>query len=184
MAEWTDDTRSEGHELAKFERKDLTNSKDFTRELHDIDGNQTLTLMDKYRYKKQLMRAVYTAKQQEISHHLDSFESYLMARKDVVEKSIALEAQKAITVLEKEQLEMMKELGLSHSEEISNTLIKAGNMLTAKLQEIEESSMKPEIKKMTLSHVRTVWEKTNQRIMQSVDTYIDDLYEKERKRGG
>lgn len=80
-------------------------------------------------------------------------------------KSITLEAQKAITVLEKEQLEMMKELGLSHSEEI------------------EESSMKPEIKKMTLSHVRTVWDKTNQRIMQSVDTYIDDLYEKERKRG-
>lgn len=128
------------------------------------------------------MRAVYQAKQMEISHHLDSFENYLLARKDVEEKSIALEAQKAITVLEKEQLEMMKELGLSHSDEISDTLIKAGNMLTSKLQEVEESSMKDDIKKMTLDHVRRVWEKTNERIMQSVDTYIDDLYEKEKKR--
>ena len=55
-------------------------------------------------------------------------------------------------------------------------------MLTNKLQEIEHSEMTDEIKKMTLDHVRRVWEKTNERIMQSVDTYIDDLYEKEKKR--
>jgi hypothetical protein len=182
MSGWTSNEPAERKELERYTPRDLTDSRDFTQELHSIDNNQTLTLMDKYRYKKQLMRAVYQAKQMEISHHLDSFENYLLARKDVEEKSIALEAQKAITVLEKQQLEMMKELGLSHSDEISDTLIKAGTMLTTKLQEIEESSMKDDIKKMTLDHVRRVWEKTNERIMQSVDTYIDDLYEKEKKR--
>lgn len=184
MSSWTNPDSSERTELERYTPRDLTDSKDFTRELHSIDNNQTLTLVDKYRYKKQLMRAVYHAKQKEISHHLDSFENYLLARKDVEEKSIALEAQKAITILEKEQLEMMKDLGLSHSDEISDTLIKAGNMLTNKLEEIEQSTMKEDIKKMTLDHVRRVWEKTNERIMQSVDTYIDDLYEKEKKRSG
>ncbi|MFP4613817.1 MAG: hypothetical protein ACLFM5_10525 [Spirochaetaceae bacterium] len=182
MSGWTNNEPTERKELERYTPRDLTDSKDFTRELHSIDSNQTLTLLDKYRYKKQLMRAVYQAKQMEIRHHLDSFENYLLARKDVEEKSIALEAQKAITVLEKEQLEMMKELGLSHSDEISDTLIKAGTMLTNKLEEIEKSEMKDDIKKMTLDHVRRVWEKTNERIMQSVDTYIDDLYEKEKKR--
>lgn len=182
MSGWSNDNSMERKDISRYAPRDLTDSKDFTRELHAIDSNQTLTLLDKYKYKKQLMRAVFQAKQREIEHHLDSFENYLMARKDVEEKSIALEAQKAITGLEKEQLEMMKELGLSHSEEISNTLIKAGNMLTAKLREIEESNMKDEIKKSTLEYVRRVWDKTNERIMQSVDTYIDALYEKERKR--
>jgi gas vesicle protein len=84
--------------------------------------------------------------------------------------------------LEKDQLQMMKEIGLSHSGEISDTLIKAGNMLTVKLQEIENSTMLPEIKKMTLENVRKVWDKTSNRIMESVDTYMDELYEKERRR--
>jgi hypothetical protein len=42
--------------------------------------------------------------------------------------------------------------------------------------------MKDDIKKMTLDHVRRVWEKTNERTMQSVETHIDDFYEKEKKR--
>lgn len=181
MNSWTNE-KSETRDVDRYTPKDLTNSKDFTRELHNIDSNQTLTMLDKYKYKKQLMRAVFTAKQKEIAHHLDSFENYLMARKDVEGKSITLEAQKAIMILEKEQLQMMKEMGLSHSEEISNTLIKAGNMLTAKLQEVEESSMVPEIKGMTLKNIRRVWDKTSQRILESVDTYIDELYEKEKGR--
>jgi hypothetical protein len=168
--------------LEKYSPKDLTNTRDFTREVRRIDTDQTLTAMDKYRYKKQLMRAVFMAKQKEIGHHLDSFENYLLARKDVEAKTITLEAQKAIMYLEKEQLQMMKEIGLAHSEEISNTLIKAGTMLTSKLEEIEESGMLPEIKTLTLKNVRLVWEKTNARIMESVDTYMDELYEKERKR--
>lgn len=183
MAGWNSQDGNDQKELARYAPRDLTDSKDFARDLRAIDSDETLTQVDKYRYKKQLMRAVYQAKQLEIRHHLDSYENYLLARKDVEEKSIALEAQKAITLLEKEQLEMMKELGLSHSEEISNTLIKAGNMLTGKLEEVEQSKMTPEIKKETLRHVRKVWEKTNERIMQSVDTYIDELYEKEQRRG-
>jgi len=169
--------------LERYEPKDLTNSREFTRELHSINSNQTLSTLDKYRYKKQLMRSVFLAKQKEISHHLDSFENYLLARTDVEAKSITLEAQKAIMVLEKEQLEMMKAMGLSHSEEISNTLIKAGNLLTSKLKDVEDSEMDPEIKIMTTRHIRQVWEKTNSRILESVDTYMDELYEKERGRG-
>lgn len=84
--------------------------------------------------------------------------------------------------LEKAQLEMMKEMGLSHSEEISDTLIKAGMMLTAKLEEIERSNIQKDIKTMTLRNVRHVWDKTNARIMESVDTYMDELYEKEKHR--
>jgi hypothetical protein len=184
MNTWTGSESSEGssRDISRYVPKDLTNSADFTRELNAIDSNQTMTPMDKYRYKKQLMRAVSTAKQKEINHHLESFEYYLMARKDVEAKSITLEAQKAIMALEKDQLQMMKEIGLSHSDEISTTLIKAGNMLTSKLHEIEESTMLPEIKKTTLENVRKVWEKTNKRIMESVDTYIDELYEKEQRR--
>lgn len=185
MGGWSKDQKEQdldGGTLERYTPKDLTNSRDFTRELRDIDTNQTLTAVDKHRYRKQLMRAVFFAKQKEISHHLDSYENYLLARKDVESKTITLEAQKAIMVLEQQQLEMMKEMGLNHSEEISDTLIKAGNLLTSKLQQIEESSMLPEIKKMTLKNVRHVWEQTNQRIMDSVDTYMDELYEKERTR--
>ena len=56
-------------------------------------------------------------------------------------------------------------------------------MLTNKLREVEESDMLPEIKNMTLKSVRRVWEKTNDRVLASVDTYMDELYEKERNRG-
>ena len=42
--------------------------------------------------------------------------------------------------------------------------------------------MLPEIKQMTLKNVRHVWNKTNTRIMESVDTYMDELYEKEKGR--
>jgi hypothetical protein len=185
MATWTngqENANMNENALQKYAPRDLTDNRDFSRELRDIDSNQTLTMLDKFRYKKQLMRAVFTAKQKEISHHLDSFENYLLARKDVESKTITLEAQKAIMVLEQQQLEMMKEMGLSHSNEISDTLIKSGNMLTGKIEEIEESSMLPEIKSMTLKSVRHVWEQTNKRILESVDTYMDELYEKERTR--
>jgi len=185
MGNWTQEEHEKTKDIVEMERytpKDLTNSKEFTRELHNIETNQTLSVLDKYRYKKQLMRAVYLAKQKEISHHLESFETYLLARKDVEGKSITLEAQKAIMVLEEEQLRMMKEMGLSHTEEISSTLIKAGHMLTEKLAEIEESEMRPEIKKMTFNNVRRVWEKTNRRILASVDSYMDELYEKEKNK--
>ncbi len=177
-----ENTREEHSELARYAPKDLTNRQDFTRELHNIESDQTLTSLDKHRYKKQLMRAVFTAKQKEITHHLESYENYLLARKDVEAKAITLEAQKAIMSLEKEQLEMMKEIGLSHSEEISNTLIKAGRMLTAKLHEVENSEMLADIKQLTFRNVKQVWDKTNARIMESVDTYMDELYEKERTR--
>ena len=185
MGTWTHDNRPEANEdaaLARYTPKDLTNARDFTRELHSIDTNQTLTALDKYRYRKQLMRSVFAAKQKEIAHHLDSYENYLLARKDVESKTITLEAQKAIQRLEQEQLQMMKEIGLAHTNEISDTLIKSGTMLTAKLDEIESSGMLPEIKQMTLTNVRHVWNKTNTRIMESVDTYMDELYEKEKGR--
>ena len=165
--------------LEKYTPRNLTNQKDFARELQSIDNNQTLTIMDKYKSKKQLMRAVYSAKQDEINHHIDSFQNYLLARKDVESKTIALEAQKAIMILEKDQLQLMKDIGLSHSDEISNTLIKAGTMLTEKLRQVEEAVIEPDIKKMTMENIRTVWTKTNMRIMENVDTYMDELQEKE-----
>jgi len=182
MGTWNEKGQQESgnRALERYERKDLTDDRQFTRELHAINTNQTLTALDKYKYKKQLMRTVFIAKQQEINHHLESFENYLLARKDVEAKSITLEAQKAIMVLESQQLEMMKAMGLSHSDEISETLIKAGNMLTDKLSKVEVSDMAPEIKVSTIKHIRQVWEKTNTRIMESVDTYMDELYEKER----
>ncbi|TVR90498.1 MAG: hypothetical protein EA428_08295 [Spirochaetaceae bacterium] len=189
MAGWTEknevsrSTIDETSSLERYSPRDLTNDKDFAKQLREIDSNQTLTTLDKHRYRRQLMRAVFHAKQKEISHHLDSYENYLLARKDVEAKSITLEAQKAIMYLEAQQLQMMKEIGLDHSEEISSTLIRSGNMLTNKLREVEESDMLPEIKHMTLKSVRRVWEKTNDRVLASVDTYMDELYEKERNRG-
>ena len=181
MSTWNNE-KTDNTDIQRYSPKDLTNSNEFTKELHSIDANQTLSIMDKRRSKKQLMRAVFAAKQQEISHHLDSYTNYLLARKDVESKSIALEAQKAIMVLEKEQLKMMQEMGLSQSDEISKTLIRTGNMLTDKLREVEEADMEAEIKLMTLKNIRRVWEKTNDRIMESVDTYMDELKEKEQGR--
>jgi len=165
--------------LEKYTPRDLTNQKDFARELQNIDNNQTLTILDTYQSKKQLMRAVYTAKQDEINHHLDSFQNYLLARKDVESKTIALEAQKAIMILEKDQLQLMKDIGLSHSDEISSTLIKAGTMLTEKLKEVQEVPIEPDIKQMTMENIRTVWTKTNRRILENVDTYMDGLPNRE-----
>ena len=183
MSTWSGTVEhQESDALERYTPKDITNAKDFSKEIQRIEHNQALTLMDKYRYKKQLMRTVFIAKQQEVGHHLDSFENYLMARKDVESKTIALEAQKAIMVLEREQLNMMKSLGLSHSDEISNTLIKSGQMLTDRLREVEDSDMETDIKKMVYSNIRKVWEKTNTRILESVDTYMEELYAKERAR--
>ena len=178
MGNWATEN-SNAAALEKYTRRDLTNQKDFARELQNIDNNQTLTIMDKYKSKKQLMRAVYSAKQDEINHHLDSFQNYLLARKDVESKTIALEAQKAIMILEKDQLQLMKDIGLSHSDEISNTLIKAGTMMTEKLLQVQDAPMEPEIKQMTMENIRTVWNKTNMRIMENVDTYMDELQERE-----
>jgi hypothetical protein len=183
MSTWTG-THSveESHALERYTPKDITNAKDFNKEIQSIDRNQALNMVDKYKYKKQLMRTVFLAKQQEINHHLDSFENYLVARKDVESKTIALEAQKAIMVLEREQLDMMKNMGLSHSSEISDTLIKSGTMLTAKLEEVAESKMESEIKVNVIKSIRIVWEKTNCRIMESVDTYMEELSAKEKAR--
>jgi hypothetical protein len=178
MGNWATENSNTGA-LEKYTPRDLTNQKDFARELQNIDNNQTLTIMDKYKSKKQLMRAVYTAKQDEINHHLDSFQNYLLARKDVESKTIALEAQKAIMILEKDQLQLMKDIGLSHSDEISNTLIKAGTMLTEKLQQVQDAPIEDEIKQMTMENIRTVWTKTNKRIMENVDTYMDELQQRE-----
>ncbi|MBI9100473.1 MAG: hypothetical protein JEY91_18480 [Spirochaetaceae bacterium] len=55
-------------------------------------------------------------------------------------------------------------------------------MLTDKLREVEGSTMEPDIKIMVLGNIRTVWTKTNSRILESVDTYMDELYEKEKGR--
>lgn len=181
MANWAS-KENENRELREYSPKDLTNDKDFAKELRNIDTNQAMAVWDKYKAKKQLMRAVFIAKQQEINHHLDSFENYLMARKDVEAKAITLEAQKAIMHLEKDQLDLMKNMGLSHTDEISNTLIKVGEMLTLKLEEVARSHIKPELKKMTVSNIRRVWEKTNNRILESVDTYMEELYERENRR--
>ena len=181
MANWASNDK-EKKELREYSPRNLTDEKDFAKELRAIDTNQTLTVWDKYKSKKQLMRAVFFAKQKEINHHLDSFENYLMARKDVEAKAITLEAQKAIMHLEKDQLELMKDMGLSHTEEITSTLIKAAEMLTLKLEEVRRSHIQPEIKKMTVNNIRKVWEKTNSRILESVDTYMQELYEREKER--
>ena len=62
--------------------------------------------------------------------------------------------------LEQDQLEMMKQIGLTHSNEVGNTLLQAGHMLTAKMREIESADLLPEITQQTLSNVRRVWEPT------------------------
>jgi len=182
VSSWSSKKDSEQKAVAKYAPKNLTDPSDYQNELREIESNQALSVLDKYKAKKQLMNAVMQAKQQEINHHLDSYENYLLARKDVEARSISLEAQKAIMRLETEQLQMMKDLGLSHAQELADTLIEADKMLTRKLREIEESDINPEIKTSTLKNVMHVWEKTRNRILESVDTYIDELYEREKNR--
>jgi hypothetical protein len=181
MTGWTHELNDVGA-LQKYSPTDLSDPRDFEKQLQGIDNNQSLTVLDKYKQKKQLMRAAFIVKQQEINHHLDSFENYMLARKDVEAKSITLEAQKAIMHLEREQLALMDKLGLTHSEEISDTLIKAGTLLTQKLEEVRKAKIEPEIKKMTMNNIRTIWEKTNKRILDSVDLYMDELQARERGR--
>jgi len=163
--------------------KDITDDRNFTVELQKIDTNQALNLLDKHRARKQLMKSVLQAKQQEINHRLDSYRNYLMARKDVEAKAISLEAQKAVMALEAQQLQMMKDLGLDHSDEVSDTLIRAGEMLTRKLDEVRTSIMSDTIKDRTIDAIERVWDRTNRKIMDSLDSYMDELYEKERKAG-
>ncbi|MBF9018479.1 MULTISPECIES: hypothetical protein [unclassified Oceanispirochaeta] len=183
MSTWTGNkANSDSEALARYTPKDITNSKDLGKELSQIERDQSLNFVDKYKQKKQLVRTALIAKQQEISHHLDSYENYLMARKDVESKAIALEAQKAIMVLEGQQLDLMKSLGLSHSDEIAATLIRSGEMLTSKIREVNASDMEDDIKKTIYSNIRQVWEKTNNRILESVDSYMEELYAREKAR--
>lgn len=161
--------------------KDITDDRNFTTELQKIDNNQALSFFDKFSAKRQLMKSVLHAKQQEINHRLDSYGNYLLAKKDVEAKAITLEAQKAIMALESQQVQMMKDLGLDHSDEVSDTLIKAGNMLQRKLDEVNGSAMSDEIKQQTLTHIRRVWDRTREKIMDSLDSYMDELYEKEKR---
>lgn len=161
--------------------KDIADDRNLTREIQQIEMNMALSVLDKFKAKRQLMKSVHQAKLLEINHRLDSYGNYLMAKKDVEAKAITLEAQKAIMTLERQQVQMMKDLGLDHSDEVSDTLIKAGNMLQRKLNEVVESPMSEEIKKNTLDNIRRVWDRTNSRIMDSLDSYMDELYEKENK---
>ena len=160
------------------------NKKDFSRELSEINNNHEISFVDRYNAKKLLVRTYMQAKQKEINNYLDTYENYLLAKKDVEGKAIALEAQKAILNLEKEQREMMGEIGLSNTEEIANTLIKSGKLLTDKINEVNKSDMDSEIKTNTLKNIRSIWDKTNERIMGSVDTYIDELAEREQQKKG
>ncbi len=95
-------------------------------------------------------------------------------------KAITLEAQKAIMALEHQQVQMMKELGLDHSDEVSDTLIKAGTMMQKKLDEVASSPMAATLKEQTINNIRRVWDRTNEKIMNSLDSYMDELEEKER----
>jgi hypothetical protein len=160
--------------------KDITDDRNFTTELQKIQNNQALGFVDKFSARRQLMKSVLQAKQQEINYRLDSYNNYLMAKKDVEAKAITLEAQKAIMALEHQQVQMMKELGLDHSDEVSDTLIKAGNMLQSKLNEVASSSMADDLKERTIGNIRRVWDRTNDKIMTSLDSYMDELEEKER----
>ncbi|RKX83655.1 MAG: hypothetical protein DRP70_14455 [Spirochaetes bacterium] len=161
--------------------KDITDDRNFTTELQKIQNNQALGFMDKFTAKRQLMKSVLQAKQQEINHRLDSYNNYLLAKKDVEAKAITLEAQKAIMALEHQQVQMMKELGLDHSDEVSDTLIKAGTMLQKKLDEVATSPMSDTLKEQTVGNIRRVWDRTNAKIMTSLDSYMDELEEKERR---
>ncbi len=161
--------------------KDIADDRNLAREMQEIEMNMALSLVDKFKAKRQLMKSVLHAKQLEINHRLDSYGNYLLAKKDVEAKAITLEAQKAIMSLERQQVQMMKDLGLDHSDEVSDTLIKAGNMLQRKLNDVIESSMSEEIKQNTLTNIRRVWDRTNSKIMDSLESYMDELYEKERR---
>ena len=161
--------------------RDIADERNLTREIQQIEMNPSLNIVDKFKAKRQLMKSILHAKQQEINHRLDSYGNYLMAKKDVEAKAITLEAQKAIMTLERQQVQLMKDLGLDHSDEVSDTLIKAGNMLQQKLDEVRVSTMSDEIKQVTLSNIRRVWDRTNSRIMDSLDSYMDELYRKEVK---
>ncbi len=173
-----DDDKSRSVE--KYLPKKITNSKEMISELQIIDSNPALSFIDKHKFKKQIMRTFFLAKQQEIDGYLDSFENYLLAKKDVEAKAIALEAQKAVMRIEKEQLDVMKNMGLSHAGEIADTLIKSGEMLTEKLKEVRESKMVANIKKSVVSNIRNIWDKTNKRIIESVDTYMEELHSHEK----
>ena len=162
--------------------KDITDDRNFTMEIQKIENNQALSLLAKFNAKRQLMKSVLQAKKQEISYRLDSYRNYLMAKKDVEAKAITLEAQKAIMALESQQVQMMKDLGLDHSDEVSDTLIKAGTMLTRKLEEVSSSVMTDTIKRRTIDNIERVWNRTNEKIMNSLDSYMDELYEREQKR--
>ena len=179
MSSWVQKEGEEDNVLQKYAPKDITNIKDFNKEVSVIENNNNLSITDKIKYKRNLMKAVFRAKQQEIDHHLDSFENYLLAKKDVEAKAITKEAQEAIMRIEHEQLKMMEDIGLTNTQEISNTLIKAAEMLTQQLEVVENSNLKPDIKEMTLKNIRKVWDKTNDRILNSVDSYIDELHKKE-----
>ena len=98
MAGWAkqyEHSKDEHSKLARYAPKDLTNRQDFTRELHNIESDQTLTSLDT-----------------------------------------------------------------------------AGRMLTAKLEEVENSEMLPDIKKLTFRNVKQVWDKTNARILELPRTVL------------
>jgi hypothetical protein len=52
-----------------------------------------------------------------------------------------------LALIAKQQLDLMKSLGLSHSDEIAATLIRSGEMLTSKIREVNASDMEDDIKK-------------------------------------
>jgi hypothetical protein len=174
-------TTNTGNELMTRGPKDITDDRNFTTELQKIENNQALSFLDKFAAKRQLMKSVVQAKQMEINHRLDSYRNYLIAKKDVEAKAITLEAQKAIMALERQQVQMMKDLGLDHSDEVSETLIKAGMMLQKKLEEVAGSLMSDEIKERTVMNIQRVWDRTSEKIMDSLDSYMDELYEKEKR---
>mgnify|MGYP003563560871 CR=1 FL=1 len=169
--------------LDRYSPQNITDNKDLARQLREIEMNPGLGIVAKINAKRTLFKGVTQAKQMELHHHLESYENYLMARKDVEAKAISQEATRAILMLEMQYIQIMDSLGLEQNERLMDSLKKSGEMFTRKLEELSESDMLPELKVGIQQDYQAIYDKAKARIMASLDDYMNELSSKEGRRG-
>lgn len=150
--------------------------------LSEIDTIENLSRHERRKLKKQIVKQFYNAREREIEQRLDLFQATLRSKKDTELKRIAVEAQKTLLSLEKEHSELMSELGITAHEEISDMLIKLGEVTTRNLDQVRKAGIDDDLKADVVGGIKKSFGKAYKRIMDGVDAYMEELKDKPSRR--
>ena len=148
-------------------------------QIKEIRNNNDLSVLDKRKLIKQIVRGFHEARGDEIEQTIDLYYKTLIARKDVAEKSITLDAQKDLSQLDQEHTKVLGQMGIQIHGAISDLFNELGEITTKKLKELMEREINDDLREILYEGIMNSFRKTYKKIEDGLDTYIEELKEKE-----